>query len=391
MSQSAHHHPALPTPFLAAGVHCGIRRNKERLDLGLLLAPEGLRAAGVFTRSLLRGAHVIVNRESLEKSGGLVRAVLVNSGNANCCTGAQGLADNRRVAAALAEELGCPAEQVLFQSTGVIGALLPTANVLDSLPQLLGEARPEGAEDFVRAIMTTDSEPKQRWANSGGANVFGCAKGSGMIHPNMATMLGYLLTDAALPEDAHALLKSVVDVSFNCTTVDGDTSPNDSVLLWGSGGTGQDPELSAPLTEVARGLARHIAADGEGASRLITIRVEGAPDREAAARVGRSIATSPLVKTAVNGRDPNWGRILAAAARADVAFDTDRARVWIGPGTVYLAGEPRPEEEAAAHRHMHEESEVLIGIDLGAGTASAEIWTCDLSAAYVSINADYRT
>ena len=388
------HSPGLPAGLRAAGVAAGIRA-PDLPDLALLVAEEPARAAAVYTRCLLQGAHVKVCRDHLLRSGGRVRALLVNAGNANCSTGEEGLEDNRRVCAALAESLGCPPEQVLFLSTGVIGARLPVERVLQSLPRLVEQAscgEGTGLDAFSRAILTTDTVPKVAARDAGDGRVVGVAKGSGMIHPDMATMFGFLLTDAAPPEDAGDLLRSVCDASFHRLTVDGDTSPNDTVLLLGTGrATVGEEALEEALTGVAVDLSRAIARDGEGATRLVTVRVLGAPDRPAAVRVGRTIATSPLVKTAVSGRDPNWRRILAAAGRAGVPFDPERARVWIGPSVVYEAGRPRPEEEAAAHQHMAEQDEVELGIDLAAGSAEARVWTCDLTDRYVHINADYRT
>jgi glutamate N-acetyltransferase / amino-acid N-acetyltransferase len=381
--------PLLPHPFQAAGLACGIKPG-ERLDLGLLVADRAYPAAALFTRNKLLGAHVPVCREHLHATGGQVRAVLVNSGNANCSTGARGQEDNRRVCAALAEALGARSEEILFLSTGVIGAPLPTDTILEALPDLLEAAGPTGLDDFSRAILTTDTGPKLACHFADSARVTGVAKGSGMIHPDMATMLAFLLTDAVLPAQPLGLLKSVNRRSFQRTTVDGDTSPNDTLLLWGSGEV-ETPELQPVLERTAIGLARAIARDGEGATRLITVRVEGAPDEDAAAQVARTIASSPLTKTAVTGRDPNWGRILAAAGRAGVEFDPERARVWIGSATVYADGTPRVEGEDAAHTHLVEQPEVLLGVDLAAGSAAAEAWTCDLTADYVRINADYRS
>jgi glutamate N-acetyltransferase/amino-acid N-acetyltransferase len=405
--------PVLPRGFQAAGIHCGIRARKQKLDLGLLLAEQAFPAAALFTRNALLGAHVVVCRESLERSGGRVRAVLVNSGNANCSTGVEGIEDNRRVQRALAELLGCPPEQVLFMSTGVIGARLPVERILEALPMLLSSAHEKGLGDYAQAIMTTDLVPKVRTQlveDHGGEpfRVTGVAKGSGMIHPNMATMLGYLLTDGPLHgsgpggHDARALLVETANRSFHRLTVDGDTSPNDTVLLWSShptpkrgaaaNGTSRGAEsLARSVVEVSQELCRAIAADGEGATRLVTVKVEGAPSEEAATTVARTIATSPLTKTAVHGRDPNWGRILAAAGRSGVPFDPDLARVWIGDADVYSGGKPHPENEREAHLHLLNHHEVILGIDLAAGPASAEAWTCDFSADYVRINADYRS
>ncbi|QDU69054.1 bifunctional glutamate N-acetyltransferase/amino-acid acetyltransferase ArgJ [Engelhardtia mirabilis] len=385
----------LPSGLRAAAVQCGIRARKNCLDLGLLVTDEARPAAAIYTKSLLLGAHVSVCRDHLSRSGGLVRAVLVNSGNANCSTGTAGIEDNRRVCAALAELIGCPPEQVLFLSTGVIGERLPVDRVMDALPLLTSADAQHGGHAFAQSILTTDLVPKiVRRELPGGSQVVGIAKGSGMIHPNMATMFGFLLTDAPLGNEPLKLLRQVNDRSFQRLTVDGDTSPNDTVLLWSTAadqGAPRDPQLAVVLEDVAERLARKIAVDGEGATRLVTVRVMGAPDEEAAVVVGRTIATSPLTKTAVHGRDPNWGRILAAAARSGVAFDPAQARVTIGRAEVYAKGRPQPENEGEAHRHMLEDKEILLAIDLAAGPAEADVWTCDLSADYVRINADYRT
>jgi len=464
--------PVLPSGFKASGVHCGIRRKGTRLDLGLIVAGEAFPAAAVYTQNLLTGAHVGVCKESLAKSGGRVRALLVNSGNANCSTGEEGVEDARRIQAACAEIIGCPPDEVLFLSTGVIGARLPVEKILGALPNLCAAASVNGLGDFAQAIMTTDLVPKVRTLSIEDKSappfrVTGIAKGSGMIHPNMATMFGFLLTDAPAPvgtdaatRDAmlRAELRELSAKSFHRLSVDGDTSPNDTVILWCAGsstaGTSSGstaihasrvPSVSAPasslpgsassapssaalsttssatksktaaktalltpvraspsasetpsllhraLLDVSRELCRVIAADGEGATRLVTVQVRGAPSEDAAAIVGRTIATSPLTKTAVHGRDPNWGRILAAAGRSGVAFDVEKARVWIGEADVYSNGKPHPENEPAAHLHLLNNHEVILGIDLTAGDAEADAWTCDFSADYVRINADYRS
>jgi glutamate N-acetyltransferase/amino-acid N-acetyltransferase len=377
---------------------CGVRRRAGRLDVGLLLAEESFPAAAIFTRSQLLGAHVIVAREHMQANGGRLRAVLVNSGNANCSTGREGVEDNRRVASALAELVGCPVEEVLFLSTGVIGARLPVDRILDGLPELVARDDAHGLEGFSHAIMTTDLVPKvagveTRSSRGASCRTVGVAKGAGMIHPDMATMLGFLLTDAELGQERQALLTRVADKSFHRLTIDGDTSPNDTVILWGSGrsGAGDVLSLEEDLCAAARDLCRRIAVDGEGATRLVTIDVRGAESEAEAVLVGRVIGTSPLIKTAVHGRDPNWGRILAAAGRTGVPLDMDRVRVWIGPADVYAQGKPLPENENSAHLHMLNEKEIVLGIDLARGSAQAQVWTCDFSADYVRINADYRS
>ncbi|TAJ09712.1 MAG: bifunctional glutamate N-acetyltransferase/amino-acid acetyltransferase ArgJ [Planctomycetota bacterium] len=388
----------LPAGFRAAAVQCGIRPRRKRLDLGLVLADEACPAAAIYTTNVLQGAHIPVCQEHLARSGGMVRALLVNSGNANCSTGQAGIEDNRRVCRALAELIGCPPEQVLFLSTGVIGARLPVEKILEALPELLGQDAQQGPMAFTQSIMTTDLVPKlvaRSCADSKGRlfRVTGIAKGSGMIHPNMATMLSFLLTDARCELDMRQTLQRTADLSYHRLTVDGDTSPNDTVVLWTSRRQEVEPSSALPeaLREISQDLARRIAVDGEGATRLVTVEVKGAPTEQDAVLVGRTIATSPLTKTAVHGRDPNWGRILAAAGRAGIRFDAEKARVWIGSSEVYSLGVPHPENENAAHLHMLNEKEVVLGIDLALGSAEAQVWTCDFSADYVHINADYRS
>lgn len=381
-------HTLLPHGFRAAGIHCGLK-DHGALDLGLVLADAPVPTAAIFSDTPLLGAHIPVCRDHLAQSRGLVRALLVNSKNANCATGQRGVDDAYACCAELARRIGCPTEQVLMASTGPIGAPLPRQRLVDHLDDLLAAASPDGAMDFARAIMTTDTQPKAATAAAGDARVTGFAKGSGMIHPDMATMLGFLLTDGAAGDGAleHAL-RAAADRSFHRVTVDGDTSPNDSLFLMAAGARG---DVGATLAPLAADLARLVAADGEGASRLVTVEVRGAPDEADATRVGRTVATSPLVKTAVAGRDPNWGRILAAAGRCGVTFDPMRARVWVGATEVYANGAPMPEREAEASRHLQQDERVVLGVDLGAGDGEADVWTCDLTAEYVSINADYRT
>jgi glutamate N-acetyltransferase/amino-acid N-acetyltransferase len=386
-------HVPLPAGFRAAGLHCGLKKEGQ-LDLGLLLADEAVSAAAIFTRNRLLGAHIHVCREHLERSGGRVRAVLVNARNANCATGQRGIDDARTCCRELAVRLRCPEEQVLMASTGPIGAPLPVARIVDHLDALLARAGTGGAMDFARAIMTTDTYPKAVHAAGQKPAATGFAKGSGMIHPDMATMLGFLLTDGTSASGAATaeLLRRVADRSFHRVTVDGDTSPNDTLIVLASGRAAATPaEVERTLTTVSQQLARTIAADGEGATRLVTVEVRGARDEAEAAHVGRVIATSPLVKTAVAGRDPNWGRILSAAGRAGVPFDPARARVWVGTADVYSGGMPHPENEPLAHRHLADDALIVLGVDLAAGPANADVWTCDLTKDYVQINADYRS
>lgn len=386
-------HVALPPGFRAAGLHCGLKKNQQ-FDLGLLLADQPVEGAAIYTQNQLVGAHIHVCRDHLSRSNGLVRAVLVNARNANCATGQQGIEDARACCRQLAERLRCPVEQILMCSTGPIGAPLPTERIVSHLDALLAKASVDGAMDFARAIMTTDTYPKAIAVRSDAGSATGFAKGSGMIHPNMATMLGFLLTDSRAGDarGTAAMLQRLADRSFHRVTVDGDTSPNDTLILLASGKVrGDMSAIETNLTGLGQQLARRIAADGEGATRLMTIQVRGARSEAEATHVGRVIATSPLVKTAVAGLDPNWGRILSAAGRAGVAFPTERARVWVGPADVYSGGKPHPENEAEAHRHMVEQTEVVLGVDLAVGRAEADVWSCDLTKDYVQINADYRT
>lgn len=387
-------HVALPPGFRAAGVHCGLKKHGN-LDLGLLVADAPVQAAAIYTQNRLQGAHIEVCRDHLRRSNGFVRAVLVNARNANCATGQQGVDDARHCCQQLAERLRCPVEQVLMASTGPIGAPLPRERIVAHLDQLLQQASVDGALDFARAIMTTDTYPKAiAQHGNGAAAVTGFTKGSGMIHPNMATMLGFLLTDGRLGDTATttAALQQLADRSFHRVTVDGDTSPNDTLLLLASGRHAEPAHgVQQRLLAVSQELSRYLAADGEGATRLVTVQVRGAASEADATCIGRVIATSPLVKTAVAGRDPNWGRILSAAGRAGIAFPADKARVWVGSAMVFEGGRPYPEREGVAHEHLRDAVEVVLGVDLGVGNAAADVWTCDFTKDYVQINADYRS
>jgi len=396
--------PELPRGFSFAAARCGIR--KSGADLGIVVAEGAVAAAGVFTRNRVKAAPVLVSREHLGASRGRARAVVVNSGNANCATGATGMAASRTTAAALARELGCSAKEILVCSTGVIGVPLAVERITDALPALVRSRVPkaEAFDEFARAILTTDTRPKQAWATCriGGktVRVAGCAKGAGMIHPQMATMLAFITTDVAASSAAlRRLLRQVADRTFNAISVDGDTSTNDTVLLLASGASGaatlvaasgDEKRFAAALEKVCRKLALEIVADGEGATHVVEIEVRGAPNDRAARRVAETIATSPLVKTALAGADPNWGRILAAAGRAGVEFNPARARVWLAGRLVCREGTPVPFDEADVHRRM-QEREYSLAIDLGAGRGRARMWTCDFTAEYVSINASYRT
>jgi glutamate N-acetyltransferase/amino-acid N-acetyltransferase len=393
----------LPRGFSLAATHCGIRR--KRLDLGVIVADAPAHAAAMFTRNRVKAAPVLVSREHLAASKGRVRAVVVNSGNANCATGPAGTHAARHTAAALAQELRCPAGEVLVCSTGVIGVPLPVERIHRALPALVAGRQAEGEafDQFARAILTTDTRSKQAQAicriGDRTVRLVGCAKGAGMIHPNMATMLAFVLTDvAASPVLLRRALRQAVDRTFNAISVDGDTSTNDTVMLLASGASGAplragsagEKRFSQALEKVCRRLALAIVADGEGAGRVVEVDVRGAPSDRAARRVAETIATSPLVKTALTGADPNWGRILAAAGRAGVWFDPARARVWLAGRLVCRKGAAVPFDETGVHRRMLD-PEVSLAIDLGEGRGRARMWTCDLTAEYVRINASYRS
>ena len=395
-----------PAGFLAAGITAGLKASGKP-DLSLLLAPEGAVCAGTFTTSLVRAACVDLCAERLEANGGHARAVLTNSGQANACTGDRGLIDSQRATQAMADRLGLAAEEVLICSTGVIGVPIPMDTLLAGLDPLADALSAEGGAAAATAILTTDLIDKQiaLEAELGGRRIRigGMAKGSGMIHPNMATMLGYLTCDAGVPADVwQAMVQRAVDRSFNAITVDGDTSTNDTYLAFAAGEP-LSPEhyeaLETGLTAVSQHLAKAIARDGEGATCLIEVQVEGASDDAAARAIARTICGSSLVKCAVHGRDPNWGRIVAAAGRAGVPMDPDAVALWLGEHQLMAAGQPLPFDRPAASAYMREraagayltDDTILIRIQVGSGSGSGRAWGCDLSDQYVRINADYTT
>ncbi len=386
-----------PNGFRAAGITAGLKAS-GRPDLALLLAPEGAVCAGTFTTSRVRAACVDLCAERLAASDGHARAVLTNSGQANACTGERGLADSLTITAALADHLGVAAEEVLICSTGVIGVPIPLDTLLAGLPPLVAALGPDGGAAAAQAILTTDLVDKQiaLEADLGGRRVRigGMAKGSGMIHPQMATMLGFLSCDAGVPaEDWQAIVRRAVDRSFNAITVDGDTSTNDTLLAFAAGEP-LDPAcldaLEEGVTAAAAHLARAIARDGEGATCLIEVRVEGAGDDAGARAMARTVCGSSLVKCAVHGRDPNWGRIVAAAGRAGVAFDPEAVALWLGPHQLMALGQPLAFDRPAASNYLRNDP-VVIRLHVGDGPGQGVAWGCDLSDQYVRINADYTT
>jgi glutamate N-acetyltransferase/amino-acid N-acetyltransferase len=391
---------ATPRGFRAAGVSAGIKANGNP-DLMLLVADTAAQAAAVFTTNKVVAAAVTVSKEHLRRSGGLVRAIVVNSGCANACTGDRGLADAREMTALTAQLVGCPIEQVLVASTGVIGVNLPMEKVRAGLPEAFATLGADQGPAAARAIMTTDLSPKEAAAqfSVGGrsAAIGGMAKGAGMIEPNLATMLGFVTTDAAVPAPLlDRALREAVDESFNAITVDGDSSTNDCVMLLATGASGvtvDDASAAAfreGLTAVCRELALAIVRGGEGATKLVTITVTGAATSAEARRAAKVIANSLLVKTAIHGGDPNWGRLICAAGRAGVALDATRAAVTIGSLVLFKDGQPHDELAPQAADYLRG-TDLRIGVDLGSGAATSTVWTCDLSAEYVRINADYRT
>ncbi len=389
-----------PEGFEAAGVACGIKASG--LDLALVQSTPPARVAGIFTTNLAVAAPLVVTRDHLRASQDTAAAVVVNSGCANACTGAKGLAASRTMAADTAAALGCPVEQVLVSSTGVIGLLLDAEKVRRGVAQAAGALRRDGHAAAAEAIMTTDPSPKETAVRvqtpAGVFHIGGMAKGAGMIEPNMATMLGFLTTDAAVePALLQRALKEAAADTFNAITVDGETSTNDMVLLLAGGRAGvriDENEYATfvdALHTVCRELALAIVRGGEGATKLVGITVTGALSTTEARRAARAIANSPLVKTAVHGGDPNWGRLVAVAGRAGVGFDLTGVRVAIGGVELFADETVFAEREPAAAEHLRG-TDVTMTVDLGVGgDARATVWTCDFSAEYVHINADYRT
>src|SRR3954467_1496005 len=391
---------ATPLGFRAAGISAGIKASGNP-DLMLLVADAPAQAAAVFTTNKVVAAPVIVSRDHLARSGGLARAIVVNSGCANACTGDVGMRDARQMAEEAARLIGCPAEQVLVSSTGVIGVALPMDKVRAGLPRSFAALGPDQGPAAARAIMTTDLSPKEaaRRVTIGGrdAAIGGMAKGAGMIEPMMATMLGFVTTDAIVPKPLlDRALREAVDDTFNAITVDGDSSTNDCVMLFASGAGGAVVDESSyaafrdGLTEVCRELALAIVRGGEGATKLVTVNVTGAASADEARKAAKVIANSLLVKTAIHGGDPNRGRLICAAGRAGVAFDASRAAVTMGPLVLFKDGQPHDELAPAAAEYL-KGADLSIGVDLGSGSASSTVWTWDLSAEYVRINANYRT
>jgi glutamate N-acetyltransferase/amino-acid N-acetyltransferase len=392
---------ATPQGFRAAGISAGIKARAGALDLALLISDQPATAAAVFTTNLAQAAPVTVSRDHLARSGGVARAVVVNSGCANACTGDAGLRDAKTMTTETAQLVGCPIEHVLVASTGVIGVALPMDKIQKGLPAAFQALGTNHGSLAAQAIMTTDPFPKEAAARVGinGRDIAigGMAKGAGMIEPMMATMLGFLTTDAGVPAPLlERALREVVNDTFNAITVDGDSSTNDCVMILANGASGvtiDDGSYDAfadALRAVCLRLALGIVRGGEGATKLVTVNVSGATSPGEARKAAKAIANSLLVKTAIHGGDPNWGRLVAVAGRAGVGFDLNRAQVMIGPIVLFKDGHPYDEAAPEAASYL-KNTDVAITVDLGVGNASSTVWTCDLSAEYVRINAEYRT
>ena len=378
----------------AAGVRDG---TPTRTDVALIVSDQPCAAAGVFTTNQVIAAPCVVTRRHLEQ--GRLRAIVVNSGNANACTGEQGERHAVMMARAAAQRVGCDPYEVAVASTGVIGVPLPVERIMKAVKGM--GLRPGEWIGVAKAIMTTDTKPKligvEVPLNAGTVHLRGIAKGAGMIHPNMATMLAFLVTDAEVAaEQLQEILKDAADESFNLISIDGDTSTNDTLLALANGASGvqlRGDDLTT-FGSAVRGLceilAREILADGEGVTKVFEVRLSGAASAEDARRAARTITTSNLVKTAIHGADPNWGRILAAAGRSGAKVDQNKASVHIADVAVFAQGSPRSFDVDAVRR-VFEQRDITIGVDLGVGSEVARAWGTDLSAEYVRINAEYTT
>ena len=397
--------PGLDGARLAA-CEAGIRY-QGRTDLMVAVMDPGTAAAGVLTRSKTCSAPVLWCRDNLEH--GRARALVVNSGNANAFTGKKGSEATRLTAQAMAEAIGCAPHEVYVASTGVIGEPLDAAKFAHLLDGLVQQAAADAFETGARAIMTTDTYPKlaTRSAEIGGVpvRINGFCKGAGMIAPDMATMLCFVFTDAALPPAVlQTLLATHVRTTFNCMTIDGDTSTSDTCLLFATGAAAkrgqppvasmQDPQLAtfnAALHELLRDLAIQVAKDGEGLSKFVTVEIGGAESWEAARRIGLACANSPILKAAIFGEDPNWGRVVMAIGKSGEAADRDKLSIWFGPHEVARNGQRAPDYVERAVADYMQGREIVIRADVGVGSGEATVWTCDLTHDYISINADYRS
>lgn len=387
-----------PQGYLASGVSAGIKR--RGLDLAVIFSSQPASAAGVFTTNRVQAAPVVLSRDSLKVSHGRARAILINSGCANACTGEQGMKDSQLSARCLSSLLNLDPAQVLVASTGVIGSFLPMPKMLKGISSAVSALNSRGGTAAVRAIMTTDTREKTIAVEGriGGKTIRigGMAKGAGMIHPNMATMLGFITTDVQIPpRELEKMLKRVAERTFNCVTVDGDTSTNDTVFAIANGASNAAVNDSRSLSSFEAGLemvceelARSIARDGEGATKFVEISVQGANDFESARKVAKTIANSPLVKTALYGEELNWGRILCAVGYSGVPFDPEEIVLSLNGIPIFRNGSPVSSTRTRAEKAI-KSKDLLIEVELSEGKASARVWTCDFSHKYVDINASY--
>ncbi|WP_166827490.1 bifunctional glutamate N-acetyltransferase/amino-acid acetyltransferase ArgJ [Thalassoroseus pseudoceratinae] len=394
---------SLPQGFQATGLHCGVKSDSSLNDLAVFASERPCASAGVFTQNRVVGAPVTISRERTPSAS--ARAVVINSGNANACTGQRGLDDARTMTQQVAERLNCPADDVLVCSTGIIGHFLPMDKLSDGIPQAMNNLAADTShfEAAARGMMTTDTFPKigSRTVNIGGKPVtlFGAAKGAAMIAPNMATMLCVVLTDAALTvADAERMLKHSVDRSFNSISVDGHTSTSDTVLLLANGAAEVGPTnadesqaLLEALDDLTAELAQMIIRDAEGADHFITLDVTGLATREDAYQVAKTIAESALVKTAIAGADPNWGRIISAAGYSGIPVDPEKMTLHINGTRIFQNGSPTDYDDATVSQTLRDNREVHIELECGLGDANVRFWTSDLTQEYVRLNSEYTT
>ena len=395
--------PPLPKGFRVAGAHAGLKRNPTREDISLVVSDLPATAAGVYTTNLVFAAPVAFDRARTPGTG--FRAVAINSGNANACTGTRGLDDAAAMAGAAAAALAVPEAGVLVLSTGIIGEFLPLGKIKAGIEIVAGRlgTDADAVVTAARGMMTTDTRPKLSGSSFHAAGVahtlFGMAKGAAMVGPRMATMLGVILTDAALaPADAQRLLGEATEQTFNCVSVDGHTSTNDTVLLLANGAASGTPltgkgleAFGRALVDACEALAREIADDGEGATHVLRVVVSGCRTRDDARQIARTVADSPLVKTAIHGADPNWGRIVSAAGYSGVAFDPDKLVLRLNGTLLFEHGQPVPFDAERVSESIKAARETLIELAVHAGPASIRFYSSDLTAEYVHLNADYHT
>jgi glutamate N-acetyltransferase / amino-acid N-acetyltransferase len=393
---------SFPKGFLVNGLHCGIKKKSGKKDLSIFYSDKSCVASGMFTKNIFKAAPVIISQKNVKNK---IRVIIANSGRANACTGKKGLKDAKKMCELTAKEFDLNPENILVASTGVIGQFLPIEKIRRGIKKLGQEIKKSKTCELsaVEGIMTTDTFPKYSSNNfkigNSNINIWGCSKGSGMIEPNLATMLSFILTDAVITKKAlNEALKVAVSESFNCLTVDGDTSTNDTAIVLANAeagnkiiSNGKDFQLfSKKLTEVCVNLTKMLAKDGEGATKLITINVKNAKSIEDSKKIAKTVANSPLVKTAVYGNDANWGRIVAAIGRSGVKFDSKKIDIFFGKVCVFRKGSPVSFSEKKA-KNIISKKEIDINIVLNMGKKSSTVYTCDFTGDYVEVNASYRS